>query len=126
MTSTIDFRRFLALALVALVVLVFGPVLLFGVATFDYGMPMAGSRMPMWGGSTGVDGGLPFLMPIFGVMMPLLFLAALVGGGYLLFQVVATADRVDPALEELRLAYARGDLSDEEYETRRETLERES
>jgi putative membrane protein len=26
----------------------------------------------------------------------------------------------DSALEELRLAYARGDLTDEEYETRRE------
>jgi putative membrane protein len=31
----------------------------------------------------------------------------------------------DPAIEELRHAYARGDLTDEEYESRRERLERE-
>lgn len=37
----------------------------------------------------------------------------------------ATVARVDPAVEELRRAYARGDLSDEEYDRRRERLTRE-
>ncbi|WP_419181143.1 SHOCT domain-containing protein [Haloarcula litorea] len=37
---------------------------------------------------------------------------------------MATADGgTDRALDELRLAYARGDLTDEEYEQRKETLE---
>jgi putative membrane protein len=31
----------------------------------------------------------------------------------------------DPALEELRMAYARGDLSEEEFEERRERLRQE-
>jgi uncharacterized membrane protein len=33
-----------------------------------------------------------------------------------------TSRSTDPALDELRLAYARGDLSDEEFERRRERL----
>jgi len=34
-------------------------------------------------------------------------------------------DSSDPAVKELRAAYARGDLSDEEYERRRDRLETE-
>ena len=57
----------------------------------------------------------------------LLFLAAIVGAGYLVYRAVTTADSgTDQALEELRLAYARGDLTDEEYEQRKEALERDS
>ena len=49
-------------------------------------------------------------------------LLVVVGIGYLLYQ--ATSSGVDdPALEELRRAYARGELSDEEYEERRERLQ---
>lgn len=48
-------------------------------------------------------------------------LLAVVGVGYLLYRSVS--DRgTDPALEELRRAYARGDLSEEEFEERRRRL----
>lgn len=63
--------------------------------------------------------------PLFGMLVPLLFLLVLLGGGYVLARRLA-GDRTsqDPALEELRVAYARGELTDEEFETRRERLER--
>jgi putative membrane protein len=62
---------------------------------------------------------------IAGLVMQILFLAALIGGGYLLYRTVAGEERdSDQALEELRIAYARGELTDDEYEQRRETLER--
>ncbi|WP_440772225.1 SHOCT domain-containing protein [Natronorubrum sp. DTA28] len=46
--------------------------------------------------------------------------------GYVLYRALrgSTGRRTDPALEELRTAYARGDLSSEEFEERRERLER--
>jgi putative membrane protein len=66
-------------------------------------------------------------MVLVGVLMQLLFLAAIVVAGYLVYRAVRTADSgTDRALEELRLAYARGDLTDEEYEQRKDTLERNS
>jgi putative membrane protein len=57
----------------------------------------------------------------------LLVLALLLAGGYLLLRSVGgeREDERDPALEELRRAYARGDLTDEEFEHRRERLGRE-
>jgi putative membrane protein len=59
--------------------------------------------------------------------MSLIWLVVLVGGGYLVYRW-ATGDGsigTDPALEELRMAYARGDVTEEEYERRRSKLERE-
>ncbi|MFP8956940.1 SHOCT domain-containing protein [Natrialbaceae archaeon A-CW3] len=56
-----------------------------------------------------------------------LFTVLVVGAiGYLLFSALRGSDgrETDSALEELRLAYARGDLTDEEFEQRRERLER--
>ncbi|WP_255479127.1 SHOCT domain-containing protein [Natronomonas sp. LN261] len=62
-------------------------------------------------------------IPLIGIGMQFAFLAAILAAGYLVFRAV-TADRdSDPALEELRLAYAHGELTDDEYETRREVLE---
>lgn len=56
----------------------------------------------------------------------LLILAVVVGGGYLLYRaVVGDGADTDTAIRELRNAYARGDLSEEEYERRRERLENE-
>ncbi|GAB3030489.1 SHOCT domain-containing protein [Natronobiforma cellulositropha] len=48
------------------------------------------------------------------------------GIGYLLYQALRRSSerQTDPALAELRTAYARGDLSDEEFEERRERLRR--
>jgi putative membrane protein len=66
-------------------------------------------------------------MFIVGIVMQLLFLAALVGGGYLIYRAITGSESSsNQALEELRLAYARGDLTDEEYEQRREALERDT
>ncbi|MFC4437512.1 MULTISPECIES: SHOCT domain-containing protein [Natrialbaceae] len=55
------------------------------------------------------------------------FLVVILGGGYLLARSLDRGERqkTDPALEELRVAYARGELSDEEFEERRERLRRE-
>jgi putative membrane protein len=56
--------------------------------------------------------------------MQLLFLAAILGAAYLGYRVLASEpDSSDPALEEAQAAYARGDLSDDEFEERRERLE---
>lgn len=53
-------------------------------------------------------------------------LAIVAGLGYLLYRVNRSdAEEPDPALEELRTAYARGDLSYEEFEDRLEQLEQE-
>lgn len=41
--------------------------------------------------------------------------------GYVIYRSVSTEDE-DEAIQELRRAYARGDLTDEEFEKRRETL----
>lgn len=103
------------LLIVALVLLL--PVLL---------MAFAWPMMGMWGGGHMWDGGMwngagsPWVW--FGAwLIPLLILF---GGGYLLYRAFTRPDRgeTDTALKELRVAYARGDLSDEEFENRRERL----
>lgn len=59
--------------------------------------------------------------------MQLLFLAAIIGGRYLIYRAVAGSESgSDQALEELRLVYARGDLTEDEYEQRRKALERDT
>ena len=109
----IDTTTVLLLVLVALFVL---PVLVMGLGVggmMSYGWMMGGGP-----GSTG--GWWPFV----GMLVPLVLLLALVGGGYLVLRgVVGETDGRDPSMEELRMAYARGDLTDEEFETRRRKLE---
>ncbi|MFC6719010.1 SHOCT domain-containing protein [Natrialbaceae archaeon GCM10025810] len=60
------------------------------------------------------------------VLMSVVPLAVVLGIGYLLYRAVRQSgtQRTDAALEELRSAYARGDLTDEEFEERRERLRR--
>ncbi|WP_254766798.1 SHOCT domain-containing protein [Salinilacihabitans rarus] len=71
-----------------------------------------------WGhmaAGTGAWGGaIPAVLP----------LLVLVGLGYVLYAGLNEGDsrRTDGALEELEVAYARGELSDEEFERRRERL----
>ncbi|WP_233265038.1 SHOCT domain-containing protein [Halomarina oriensis] len=61
---------------------------------------------------------------IVGAVLQFLFLLLVLGGGYLAVRRLLNAtESSDPAIEELRRAYARGDISDEEFETRRERLE---
>ncbi|GAA0656941.1 SHOCT domain-containing protein [Salarchaeum japonicum] len=78
-----------------------------------FGMVGIGMMDGAWG-MHGTGGGWVFLPA-------LASLALLFGGGYLVYRLLA-ADDTDRALEELRLAYARGDLTREEYEDRRDDL----
>ena len=58
------------------------------------------------------------------IVMWIVMLGILLGGGYLLYRALRTPSGTpDPALEELRTAYARGELSDEEFEKRHERLQ---
>jgi len=110
---------FLRIALLVLAVLVLFPLLM-----MVFAVPMMGMMGWWWGG--GMASGLS---PLWGIGMMLLWLVVLVGVGYLLYRGlvggVGSSVAADPALEELRLAYARGDLSEEEFEERRAKLERE-
>jgi putative membrane protein len=98
-------------------------ILLVGLAILVLGSTlMMGFAMPMLGGMYGY-GGMDGL-GIIGVLVQLAFLLVVLGGGYLLVRRVTdhTASH-DGAMDGLRTAYARGDLSDEEFETRREKLD---
>ncbi|ELZ19233.1 SHOCT domain-containing protein [Natrinema limicola] len=113
--------RLVTIVLIAIGVLVVLPMVFMGFGMMGFGPMMGG----MWGHGTWGGGTAPGWLPLASVLLQLLFVAAIVGAGYLLYRVVAgSSDGSDGALEELRLAYARGELSDEEYEQRRETLER--
>jgi putative membrane protein len=109
-TTDRSLTRALLLVLAVLLALPVLSMLLFG--------PMMGMWTVGMGGMMGVAGMgvalLAFLVP----------LVVVLGGGYLLYRSLDGEGGDDPALEELRMAYARGDLSDEEYERRRERLER--
>jgi putative membrane protein len=78
---------------------------------------MMGVQGGMWGDAT------PGWVFVVSAVMQLAFLAVVVGGVYLVYRA-STRETEDDALAELRLAYARGDLDDDEYERRREVLER--
>jgi putative membrane protein len=111
--------------LAAMLLVIIGALLVLPMFFMGFGMMGTGPMMGgTWGGGMWSDGTMPGWMFVVGIAMQLLFLAALVGGGYLVYRAVAGRDDdSDPALEELRLAYARGELTDEEYEQRREALE---
>lgn len=78
--------------------------------------------VPMMGGWHMMDG---TVNGWWGWSWPLLWIlgaAIAVGIGYLLYRSIGTDSQEDPAIQELKEAYARGDLTDEEYERRREKL----
>lgn len=87
-------------------------------------MPMMG----MWGGAHMWNGGMwdSTGATWMWLLMWVVLLGILVGGGYLVYRAVRNlaGTETDPALEELRAAYAQGDISDEEFEKRRERLKR--
>ena len=88
-----------------------------------FSFPMMG-MMGWWGGAGPSVG----LSPFWGIGMMLVFFFVLVGIGYFLYKSVtgeALNDK-DNALEELRIAYARGDISQDEFQERRELLEEDS
>ena len=88
-----------------------------------FSFPMMG--MMGWWGSTGPSVGLS---PFWGIGMMVVFLLVLVGIGYFLYKSVTgeVLNDKDSALEELRIAYARGDISQDEFQERRELLEEDS
>ena len=112
--------------LVRLLVLIVAVVLLLPVLMMVFAWPMMG----MWGGGHMWNGGMWNGTGASGLwfVMWLVPLLILLGGGYLLYRAVTRtgSEATDAALEELRLAYARGELSDEEFEQRRERLRRET
>lgn len=107
--------------LLRLVVVVLGAILLLPLLLMALAMPMMGMMGGLWSG--GMMGGYS---PFWGVGMMLVWLLVLVGIGYALYRafVGGTRGPTDPAMEELRVAYARGELTDEEFEQRRERLRR--
>lgn len=105
-------RTLVRLVLLVLAVLVLAPLLAMSLAA-----PMMGTM-----GHWGTDGGMVGVAPWWG----LVWLAVLALVGYAVYRALvrpgtASAD-TDAAVEELRLAYARGDLTDEEFESRRAVL----
>jgi putative membrane protein len=125
MTTTTTDRRLATIVLAALGVLLVAPLFFMGVGTMGFGMVGFGPMMGgMWGTGTTTAGTVPGWMFLVSAAIQLLFLAILVGAGYLVYRAFAGSEDGDPAFEELRLAYARGDLDDEEYERRRDALER--
>lgn len=83
-------------------------------------MPMMG----MWDGGHMWNGGMWDGMGTGWVLLWVIFVAILAVGAYLLYRAVTppTGRTQDRAVEELRIAYARGELTDEEFEARRERL----
>jgi len=105
--------------LIVIAVIVLLPVLMMAVM-----MPMMG----MWGGGHMWNGGMwdGTGATWMWTLMWVIFLAIIVGVGYLLYRAVQspTNSKADPVIEELRNAYARGEISDEEFEKRRNRLQR--
>lgn len=106
-----------------IVLIVLAAIVLFPLLMMVFAMPMMGMMGWWWGGSGGGPG--MGLSPFWGIGMMLLFLVVLLGVGYFLYRglIGGQVRSHDRALEELRTAYARGDLSDEEYEQRLERLQ---
>ena len=116
MASNTTDRQLVTVVLLVLGILVVLPLLFMG----GWGMMGGMWTYDMWGGGTAAGWAV-----LLAVLIRLLVLAAIVVGAYLLYRALSGSNGGDRALEALRLAYARGDLSDEEYEERRDRLERE-
>lgn len=102
-----------------IILLILGVIIVLPLLTMGIGF----GAMMGYGGMMGQYGGTGGWWPFIGMLVPLVFVLILFGGGYLVIQR-GTTSRItqDPAMEELRTAYARGELSDEEFEQRRERL----
>ncbi|WP_132061212.1 SHOCT domain-containing protein [Halorussus amylolyticus] len=104
-----------------ILLLILGAIILLPLLTMGMGF----GGMMGYGGMMGQYGGTGGWWPFVGMLVPLIFLLIVLGGGYLVFRRMSeTQTSRNPAMEELRMAYARGDLTDEEFEARRDRLER--
>ncbi|WP_306060844.1 SHOCT domain-containing protein [Natronococcus wangiae] len=105
--------------------IVIATILLLPVLVMALAMPMMGvwGGGHMWNGGAWDGTGATWMW----LLMSVIPLLVILGLGYLLYSAVRQSGtrETDPALEELRAAYARGDLTDEEFEERRERLRRE-
>lgn len=112
MTSNDNLLRIVLIA-VATILLIPFLIMLFMVPIMGFG------HIWYWNGTTGS------LWPL--LVIGLVCLIIIFGIVYLLYRAIIglQRDRSDAALEELRQAYARGELTDEEFEERRERLQRE-
>jgi len=123
MPTTSTDNQLVTIVLVVLGALLILPVLFMGFGMMGFGPMVSG----MWGGHVWGDGTVLGWMALVRLLMELLFIAAIVGVGYLIYRTMTDSDgSTDQALEELRLAYARGDLTDDEYEQRKNALERDT
>ncbi|SFC16674.1 putative membrane protein [Halobiforma haloterrestris] len=116
MTDSDPLLRTIVVVLLAVLAI---PLVMMLVAMPFAGAMHAGSGTGMWSGGMGTTGWLWMSA------VPLLLLL-LLGYGAIRLLGGDGGDDGDAALEELRRAYARGDLTDEEYEKRRQRLEAES
>jgi putative membrane protein len=118
-SNTTRHRPWIVVALVAALVVV--PTAAMGVGILGMGPAMGGHwGHGMWGAS---DGPSAWMLAL-GAGVQLLFLTLLLGLGYLGYRALtAQAGPNDSAIEELRIAYARGDIDDEEFDRRRKRLE---
>ncbi len=104
-----------------IVLLILGAIILLPLLTMGMGF----GGMMGYGGMMGQYGGTGGWWPFIGMLVPIIFLLILLSGGYLVFRrMTESQSSQNPAMEELRTAYARGDLTDEEFETRRDQLKR--
>ena len=104
-----------------LILVVLGAIVVLPLLTMGMGF----GGMMGYGGMMGGYGNTGGWWPLIMMVVPLALLLLLLGGGYVVLRRVSDAGSSrNPAMEELRVAYARGDLTDEEFESRRETLER--
>ena len=104
-----------------IILLILGAIVVLPLLTMGMGF----GGMMGYGGMMGGYGTTSGWWPLVGMLVPLVFLLVLLGGGYLVFRrVTESQSSHNPAMEELRMAYARGDITDEEFEARRDKLER--
>jgi putative membrane protein len=105
-----------------IILLILGAIIVLPMLTMGMGF----GGMMGYGGMMGQYGETGGWWPFVGMLVPLIFLLVLLGGGYLVLQrETDSRGAQDPAIEELRTAYARGELSDEEFEDRRRRLQTE-
>jgi len=109
------------LDITTIVLLILGAIIVLPLLTMGTGF----GGMMGYGGMMGEYGTAGGWWPLVGMLVQLAFLLVVLGGGYVVFRrLMESQSAQDPAMDELRTAYARGDLTDDEFEERRTKLER--
>jgi len=120
--ANLDQRDLTTVVLVALAILVGWPLLMMLLG--GMGMGMYGGMGMGYGGMMGGPYGGSGMYGLLGLLVQLVVLLVVLGGGYVLLRrFLSEREGRDEAMEELRQAYARGDISDEEFDRRRSKLQ---